>query len=142
MVFHARFATCPKQACVSDETLLSCPLHRLTAREALDSESLSVPESNEALVSSRRATLDALQQARSNVGGPIEQTCIRDARFEAVRGDCDLENVTNEARRNGVRATEFATQAYAHYVAAQHLATAAKPTATRLVGAVENKLGR
>ncbi|KAB1194331.1 hypothetical protein GJR96_13135 [Haloferax sp. MBLA0076] len=115
---------------------------RLTAREGVDRESLSVPESNEALVSSRRAAIDALRQARSTVGDPVEHTCIRQAQFEAIRGDRDVENVANEVGRSESRATEFATRGYAHYVAAKHLATAAKPTATRLVSAVENELGR
>lgn len=117
-------------------------LQRLAAREILDTDTLSVPESSEALVASRTATLDALQQSRSNVGNPVEQTCVRQAQFEAVRGDRDLENVVNEAGRREGRATEFATRAYAHYVAARTLANAAKPTATRLTQAVENELGR
>ncbi|KAB1188507.1 MULTISPECIES: hypothetical protein [Haloferax] len=117
-------------------------LQRLTARDLLDTDALSVPELSEALVSSRRATIEALQQSRSNVGGPVEQTCVRQAQFEAVRGDRDLENVANEARRTGARTTKFATQTYAHYVAARTLAEAANPTATRLVSAVENELGR
>ncbi|KTG07502.1 hypothetical protein [Haloferax profundi] len=117
-------------------------VQRLTARDSVGVDSLSVPESNEALVSSRRAAIDALRQARSNVSGPVEQTCVRQAQFEALRGDRDLENVANEVGRSERRATEFATRGYAHYVAAKHLATAAKPTATRLVQAVENELGR
>ncbi|KAB1196334.1 MULTISPECIES: hypothetical protein [Haloferax] len=115
---------------------------RLTAREILDTDTVSVPESTEALVSSRRAAIKALQQASSEVDGPLEQTCLRQAQFKAIDGDRDLENVANEARGTGARTTKFATQAYAHYVAACTLAEAAKPTATELVDAVENELGQ
>ncbi|UVE49683.1 hypothetical protein KU306_12290 [Haloferax larsenii] len=115
---------------------------RLTGRERLDTDTLSVPKSSEALVSSRRAALDALQQARSNVGGPVEQTCVRQAQLKAINGDRDLENVVSEARSTGARSTKLATEAYARYVAARTLAEAAKPTATRLTQAVANELGR